>query len=171
MAPWGQHVSLSHSSDRVVVAVTTLGPVGVDVERHGAVTFTGFEDVALAASERAELGRIPTGLQRQARTVWWVRKEAVLKAAGHGLLTSPCDIVVTGPPSPPRLLAWTAADPPQLPVQLADVSVGGGYAACVALIAGRAPTVLVTDASGWLAGRGEQAGTARRRTTRPATMS
>ena len=41
------HVSISHAADRVAVAVTALGPVGVDLEPAGAGDFDGLADVAL----------------------------------------------------------------------------------------------------------------------------
>jgi len=65
------HVSLSRTPGLVVAAVSTAGPVGVDVEVAGSARFSGFEDVAGHPEEHA---REPTGT--------WVRKEAALKATG-----------------------------------------------------------------------------------------
>lgn len=59
------HVSLSRSGDVTVVAVTDVGPVGIDVE---ATT----DDTDLRA---------------------WVRTESLVKATGHGLTIDPADIV------------------------------------------------------------------------------
>lgn len=54
------HVSISHAADRVAVAVTALGPVGVDLEPAGAGDFDGLADVALTPRERLALRRLPS---------------------------------------------------------------------------------------------------------------
>ena len=46
--------------DRVAVAVTALGPVGVDLEPAGAGDFDGLADVALTPRERLALRRLPS---------------------------------------------------------------------------------------------------------------
>jgi hypothetical protein len=62
------HVSLSRSGGRAVVAVTDVGPVGVDLERLG----TEDTDELMA----------------------WVRAESLVKATGHGLTIDPDTIDV-----------------------------------------------------------------------------
>ena len=47
------HVSISHAADRVAVAVTALGPVGVDLEPAGAGDFDGLADVARTSRTQA----------------------------------------------------------------------------------------------------------------------
>jgi 4'-phosphopantetheinyl transferase len=54
------HVSISHAADRVAVAVTALGPVGVDLEPAGAGDFDGLAGVALTPRERLALRRLPS---------------------------------------------------------------------------------------------------------------
>lgn len=117
------HTSLSYAGDLVAVAATTAGPVGVDVEAEAATAFAGFDGVALGLSERA-----PTPADRS-RT--WTRKEAVLKATGHGLSQDPRDVVVSAPDQLPRVVRW-AAGPPYL--QLYDVPCPPGYACAVAVV-------------------------------------
>lgn len=131
------HLSLSRAGQRVLVAITTAGPVGVDVELVSATGFDGFTAVALAPSERADT------VDERART--WVRKEALLKATRHGLMVEPSAVVLSAPSEHPRLLAWTAAEPPGA-VALVDVEVGAGYAACVAVLGAGEPDVHV---QGW----------------------
>ena len=81
-------VSLSRAPGAVVVAVSTVGPVGVDLELPDAARFAGFERVALHEREHA-----PTV---EARATTWVRKESLLKATGQGLHLDPGTIRISG---------------------------------------------------------------------------
>jgi 4'-phosphopantetheinyl transferase len=137
------HVSLAHAGDRVVVAVTDLGPVGVDVEEDSGPSFVGFADVALDPSEQRSLARLSPDRQVPGRTRMWVRKEAVLKATGDGLSTDPRDLVVSSPAQEPRLLAWRNGHIETSMLHLTDLELGSGYAACTALLGpGAAPVRL-----------------------------
>jgi 4'-phosphopantetheinyl transferase len=139
------HVSVAHAGDRVVVAATQLGPVGVDVEESSSVRFAGFADVALAASEQRSLAHLPSDQQMQGRTRMWVRKEAVLKATGDGLSVDPRDLVVSAPTQEPRLLAWRDRQIEPSMVQLTDLELGSSYAACAALLGPRAAPVRIRN--------------------------
>jgi 4'-phosphopantetheinyl transferase len=68
--------SLSHCEGRIVCALSTSGPVGVDVERLDGLTAGDFR-LYFSAAERAWAGRS----ERRFCAVW-TRKEAVAKAAG-----------------------------------------------------------------------------------------
>lgn len=68
--------SLSHCDGRIVCALSTSGPVGIDVEALGPLTAADFR-LYLSAAERAWAG----GSARRFYSVW-TRKEAVAKAAG-----------------------------------------------------------------------------------------
>jgi 4'-phosphopantetheinyl transferase len=131
-------LSLSHAAGLVAVAVSTAGRVGVDVELVSATDFDGFERVALAPGEQA---RTPA---ERART--WVRKEALLKATGHGLAVEPRSVVLSGPGGAPRLLAWTGPEHPG-PVELRDVAVDGPDTAAVD--GTHAAAVAVLGTGGW----------------------
>lgn len=78
--------SISHCEGRVVCAVSTDGPIGVDVEAIGALTADDFPRY-LNDGERAWAGRDP----RRFLSVW-TRKEAVAKAAGADSLARLRDI-------------------------------------------------------------------------------
>ncbi|HEY0215518.1 MAG TPA: 4'-phosphopantetheinyl transferase superfamily protein [Cellulomonas sp.] len=120
------HLSLSRAPDLVVVAVAPVGPVGVDVERTDADPRASTTAVALAPGEPVAAG--PDGWLRT-----WVRKEAVLKAAGTGLAVDPRSFrvsddagrpVVTGDvPPPPAGSGWW----------LADLDLGRDHRAALAL--------------------------------------
>jgi 4'-phosphopantetheinyl transferase len=157
--------SLSGAGDRVVVAVAgagpmgLAGPVGVDVEPVDEAALAGVDEVALSPAERRALAREPTSRRAAARATWWVRKEAVLKATGHGLSVDPAGVVVTGPGEPPRLLAWPSAPSPPGPapaafpddVWMADVDLGAGWACAVAGLGPPAEVGPPTNADGLLA--------------------
>lgn len=126
-------VSISHAGAVTVVALSSVGAVGVDVERADAAGFAGFAAVALHPAEEAGSARDPT--------TTWVHKEALLKATGRGLVVDPARIRVAGPGEPPALLAWPLAGPVP-PVQMFDVDTVPGHVAAVAVL-GREPVRLV----------------------------
>lgn len=76
--------SLSHAGNAVAVAVSTIGPIGIDVEpewrRHA------MPAIAERVGPRDELATLPTHAQAGLALLrLWVAKEALLKAAGIGL--------------------------------------------------------------------------------------
>jgi len=86
--PGGPSFSLSHSGERVLIAVTARGRVGADVERIRPVR--RLESVAarwFAPGERAWLSAAPESEREAAFFAVWARKEAFAKALGHGLAT------------------------------------------------------------------------------------
>ncbi|MFD7610888.1 4'-phosphopantetheinyl transferase family protein [Streptomyces sp. NPDC059828] len=125
-------LSLSHSGQRVMVALTAAGPVGVDVEE-----ITDGRDLpldVLSVPERAELELLAPEERPAAFIRYWARKEAVLKATGDGLMVEPSALTVTGPGAPARLLEWRERPEPHLPVRLEDLDAGAGYRAAVAVV-------------------------------------
>ncbi|MGO4596024.1 4'-phosphopantetheinyl transferase family protein [Terrabacter sp. 2RAF25] len=129
----GLHLSLSRTPTLVALAVTGCGPVGVDVERRGATSFDGFEQVALHPDERAEGRGSIDGVTA------WVRKEAALKALGVGLRTDPASIR-----TPPADQASEVVVGHPV-VSVVDVDPGpdmDGHAVAVALVGVAAPLVV-----------------------------
>lgn len=79
------HTSLSHAGGRLALALTATGPVGIDLEPAArARELTELEERVAHPHERAGL---PAAAHERARALLelWVRKEALLKAAGIGL--------------------------------------------------------------------------------------
>jgi 4'-phosphopantetheinyl transferase len=82
----GLHTSLSHTDAGVAFAVSAHGPVGVDLEPAQRVADMPAirERIVHPDDEQALLGLSPEAETRALLGIW-VRKEAVLKAAGIGL--------------------------------------------------------------------------------------
>jgi phosphopantetheinyl transferase len=92
-------VSIAHSGD-LAVAIAHEKAVGIDVEIIEPRN-PGLEMLALAASERALLDRVVSGMRgdpvrsrSDAFTRFWAAKEAVSKAEGTGLAGRPTAFVV-----------------------------------------------------------------------------
>ncbi|SRR6266571_2154981 len=157
-------LSVSHSGDRVVLAVAAGGAVGVDVELPGpSVDIAAVASYVLAAEELALLRQLPPPEQPAGFASYWVRKEAVVKATGDGLRARLAGLVVSDPMAGPRLLRWD--ERPDVPgrVTLRTLSPGGGYAACVALLDQRAAAVSELSGSALLQAWGQRAAPARPR--------
>ncbi|WP_214410615.1 4'-phosphopantetheinyl transferase family protein [Sphaerisporangium fuscum] len=144
----GLHASISHSGSRVAVALTTAGPVGVDVEEVPTAPLSELVRCALTPRETALLETLPERDRHAAFARMWVCKEGVLKATGHGLRIPPNKVEVAAPWLDPALLAWPLDLSPE-EVRISDLRPGPGYAGVVAILTD-APAVKVSewDASG-----------------------
>ena len=141
VAPWsGLHTSLSHSGDLIAVAISTGRPVGVDIQGLAAgADVVGLAERFFPPDESAYVaaGRdAATRANRFARL--WVRKEAVVKAAGSRLWPN-LTIAVRD-----REVV-TCADPAGSH-RVADIAAPAGFRAAVAL-AGPAP--FTAEALAW----------------------
>jgi 4'-phosphopantetheinyl transferase len=131
----GLHVSLSYAGSLALVAVSEAGEVGVDVEVVADADYDGFDAVTLAAEEVDAFAAVPAPDLAVARAQVWSRKEAVLKATGHGLVVDPREVVVTGPDDDAALVLWRGDHPVGSDVHLLDVVLPvDGYAASVAVL-------------------------------------
>ncbi len=103
----GLDVNVSHSGDRVVVAIISGARVGVDVEHAGpGRAVTGVERLVLSADERRHLDRRADLDRAAAMLRYWTRKEAVVKATGDGLGAGMDRLTMSAPDEAPRLLSW-----------------------------------------------------------------
>jgi 4'-phosphopantetheinyl transferase len=131
----GLELSISHSGQRVVVALSRGVALGVDVERvSSASEESSLVQSILPRSEQRELETLPAPMRPWAFCRYWTRKEAVLKATGDGLSVSPKRIAVSPPTGPPALLRWSGPGRPAQPVHLYDLDTEPGYAAALAAI-------------------------------------
>lgn len=160
--------SLSHSGDRVAVAVHLGGPVGVDVEEIGRFDDEQLDLLAaqvLAAEEQAELRRCPPAVRAAVFTIYWTRKEAVVKATGEGL-SAMVETVVSPPSSRPRVHRTDSAAGRRFrPIGLHQLCAPPGCVAAVA-VAEQVPSLVVerdaaellraavNRAAPWWSGRG-----------------
>lgn len=78
--------SLSHADGAVAVAMARHGHVGIDIEAMArAAQMDEIADAVLHPSERAAVAALSAHERARALLALWVRKEALLKAAGIGL--------------------------------------------------------------------------------------
>jgi 4'-phosphopantetheinyl transferase len=161
--------SLARAGDRLAVAVSDQPglEVGVDVERvpdPGDAVLAAVPEV-LTTTELATYRRLDGARRGHALAVWWARKEAVLKAVGHGLAVAPSTIAVTSPDEAPAVTRWSApvvggiglaggvrvsavrdrAVHPR--VSMHDLEAAHGYVGCVAAVGALSLGVAERDAS------------------------
>jgi len=133
--PWAPDaaggISIAHSGGVVLVAYRPEGDVGVDVEARvegaprpalaaGTGPATALDAVAdyLPAAERP-----PTGWTSATLATAWVRREAVVKCLGVGLIPAPELLTLAPADAPPAVVACALAPAAQL--ALVDLDVGG----------------------------------------------
>lgn len=143
--------SLSHSGFRAVLAVARGLPLGIDVEhvkpeRDRASLIAA----VLSESERPAIEDLPAPEQGRAFLRYWTRKEALLKATGHGLAVAPASITVTAHDEAPALISWTAESPLEAPAHLFDLAAPADYVAALAVLGAR-PRLVECDAGALLA--------------------
>lgn len=126
---------MSHAGEVVAVALTTVGPVGVDVERVAEIDFARLDEQITAPGESVSASRIEV-FQR------WTRKEAVLKAVGTGMDTAMAEVCLGLAESGPTVLAC----PGVANVALRDLDVEDGYVGAVAVVGLAAPIVSIRRA-------------------------
>lgn len=132
--PW--QLSLSHSGDRVGLAVSDSPAVGIDVEAVDAVGAAAAEELVdrlLTSSEIALLAEVPTTLRATAVLRSWVRKEAVLKALGSGLET-PLTSFEVGSALRGPVLAGVVGGITARDLVVVDLAPGRGHVASLAAV-------------------------------------
>lgn len=134
------HLSVSHSGERVLLAVTTAAAVGVDLELVTARDVAALERLVLAPGERADA---PGDFYR-----YWCRKESVVKATGDGLRVGLTEVVVSPPDRPAAVESYRGS---ALPSAMTDLEVGPGYAAALTVLAAGVLEAEVRDAAPLLA--------------------
>lgn len=126
------HFSRSTSADRCLIALSSEGPVGVDLER--VVAFPDFERIAASRFHPGETSAIMqlTGEPRlRAFYECWTRKEAYLKASGLGLARGLHGVTVTVTRARPRIVSLAADDVARW--TLVDLDLGDGFAGAAVL--------------------------------------
>lgn len=127
------HVSATHSGGLIGVALSTSGPVGLDLEDLQA-RGPGAWPAVWRVLGRPEVPGTPAGGPEAAReaAAAWVRTEALLKATGRGLAVSPREVDISAG-AEPVVTRWPWGDPVGR-VSVFDLSPGGRYVAALAAI-------------------------------------
>ncbi|WP_338011655.1 4'-phosphopantetheinyl transferase family protein [Streptomonospora alba] len=130
----GLEISISHSGDRVLLALAHGTPVGADVEKVAPDRDTeGLVDYCLRPRERRDLDRVPAPQRAEGFFGYWARKEALLKATGDGISGGLATVGVSGPFDPAAVVEWDSPAAPE-DVRLTDLDAGPGYRAAVAAL-------------------------------------
>lgn len=115
----GLHTSLSHAGRWVACAATAVGPVGVDVEQVSrAWVMPEIAERVCHPSEATAVARLPAAARDLALLALWVRKEALLKAAGVGMAREMHTFVA--PDGQEQLLSPDLDDSPAALVRMLD---------------------------------------------------
>lgn len=123
-------LSVSHSSDRVLVAVADV-EVGIDLELVRADLPVGELTGLLSPEEAAAVDRAGGPEAVRAFLVSWTRREAVLKAWGVGLGTE-LPLRLSAADAPPVLRSGPQRDGGPAPLSLLDLRAGSDYVGCLA---------------------------------------
>lgn len=120
------HVSLARAGVWTLAAVSSTGPVGVDVELADPPDPGAVQRVARHPLER--------GADARGAALQWARKESLLKATGHGLRLPPGQVRLTDPGAPPQLLEWPTAGGAPPTVRMTDLALPGAVVGAVTLL-------------------------------------
>jgi 4'-phosphopantetheinyl transferase len=126
------HFNLTRSGDCCLIAVSSVGPIGIDVER--VVAFPEMEEIVrrrFAPPEAAAIGELSGDRRVRAFYNCWTRKEAYLKARGVGLAAELDSVVVSVDDERPAILSLEEDDRDAW--SIAGVDLGPGMVGAVAL--------------------------------------
>jgi 4'-phosphopantetheinyl transferase len=140
------HFSVSHCGDDCLIAVTSLGPVGVDVERLRRLP--GLDAIVArrcAPAEAAALERLAGEPRLLAFYRCWTRKEAYLKATGAGLTA--LDGVTVSVGERAAILALDGGDPAAWTMR--GVDAGEGLVSALVVAGAHATLRPALEAAPW----------------------
>lgn len=122
--------SVSHSRDWVIVAVSSSEPLGVDLECLDPLAEgDDLAEQVLTVAERRHYDGLPLADRRDWLYRAWTRKEAALKAAGHGLRIDPRQVEVGGPTT---VVPGSCAAEAPMRLRLLDLSPVPGHLGALA---------------------------------------
>lgn len=151
--PWSGlvDINLSHSGERAVVGLATIGRIGVDIEASRPLPDAlRIARHHFAPSEVVALERCSAFALHHAFLACWTRKEAVVKAMGVGL-SMPLDrFAVTVPPGPVAVLDIAGDREAARAWSLHHLEPAPGYVGAVAIAAPEAPCRIHTLPLDWV---------------------
>lgn len=116
--------SLSHSEELVAIAIADSGPIGIDIEPFARAKHTvEIASEYMAASEYADVQKLPKAEMARACLTLWTGKEAALKALDVGLAHPPEKVVFAMKDGVPGRLDHIADFLDQPPIDVTSVSV------------------------------------------------
>jgi 4'-phosphopantetheinyl transferase len=124
--------SLARSAQWWLIGISHTAAIGVDIECDIGAELSSAFDISLSPREREYLQKQPTEtMQRETFLRCWARKEAVLKAAGIGIVVDLTQLEVH-----PQMIPRTRVDydcgPESTRWLVEDVHIGGGVFASIA---------------------------------------
>lgn len=131
----GIHFNLSHSDAMALFAVTTVGPVGIDVERLRLdIDFGGLVTLFCSPREYELFQNLASWEKQHAFFNLWTRKEAFLKATGVGITQILNQVEVTFRPGEAARLIAVSGDPKKASRwKLHPLDPASNFAAAVAI--------------------------------------
>ncbi len=130
----GVSFSVSHTQDLALIAVTLHRAVGIDVEKIHPVDHERLAHRFFSRAEYTALQQIQGTARLSAFFITWVRKEAIVKAIGEGIVLGLDEFDVSVcPETPPVLQAARWGAGPVGDWSLADIRINDDYAACMAV--------------------------------------
>jgi 4'-phosphopantetheinyl transferase len=138
--------NLSHSHGIALFAVTRGRAIGIDIERiREEVTMDKIAERFFSPAEASALSALPGHQRAEAFFNCWTRKEAWIKARGHGLSIPLNSFEVSLAPGDPARLLATRPDPEEASRwSLLALDCEPGYAAALA-VAGEIGEVRLAD--------------------------
>ncbi|MBA4494044.1 4'-phosphopantetheinyl transferase family protein [Paenactinomyces guangxiensis] len=133
--PESIEISVSHSGQWVVIALSLSVPIGIDVEEmRTGLAVDQLASQILSPLEEQEFTLLTEDEKLEAFYVYWTRKEAILKAFGLGFSISPKQLSVSGWRQPPRLISWEADPSMTEKVNCYSLHFAPEYKACLSVI-------------------------------------
>lgn len=129
----GLHFNLAHTGDLGVLALSTQGPLGVDVERVRPMDEMGLGGHVYSAGELALLGSCSVQARRELFFQLWTLKEAYIKATGEGMTAPLTGIHIRWDPACIQdVMAVDDSRPGILPLFLRLLAAPAGFTAALA---------------------------------------
>jgi 4'-phosphopantetheinyl transferase len=127
--------NLTHSGELALLAVSRIGPLGIDIERKRPLEdLLGLARGSFAPGEYATLLAVPETKRLDCFFQCWTRKEAYVKAVGDGLAAPLGEFEVTCAPGvPARLLSVGGSSSEARSWHLHSLRPATGYVGAVAL--------------------------------------
>jgi 4'-phosphopantetheinyl transferase len=118
--------NLSHSADRLMIAVGWLCQLGVDIEFcKQRINLSGLVDKCFAEEEAAYWNKLPEDRKQTEFYRFWTRKEAFVKATGRGIGLGLNNCVIN-PEKPTEFLTVPANYGPASAWHVLDIDLGQG---------------------------------------------